>query len=79
MVPTLTVSEVAAFLEVTERRVRLLLSQGRITGYKDPGNIWRITCPLNIQPGKRGPDFRNYASRKLQPAGLRVVWRGSVE
>jgi len=73
MGPTLSVSEVAAFLQISERRVRLLLSQGRIDGQKDGVNIWRIACPLNIRPGKRGPDLRNFASRKLQPKGLRLV------
>jgi len=62
-----TVSEVAKFLEVTDRRVRTLLSQGRISGFKDESDIWRVHAPLNIKPGKRGPDFRAYASRKLLP------------
>lgn len=64
MLPTITVSEVAGFLKVTERRVRLLLSQGRIDGYKDGFNVWRVTCPVQIRPGKRGPDFRNYISKE---------------
>lgn len=69
----LSVPDVANFLEVSDRRVRTLLSQGRIAGFKDDSGIWRITCPLNIKPGKRGPDFRTYASRKLQPRQLKVV------
>lgn len=59
-----TVSAVAKYLQVTERRVRLLLSQGRIDGYKDGFNVWRVTQPFRIRPGKRGPDFHNYVSRK---------------
>ncbi len=69
----LSISDVADFLEVSERRVRTLLAQGRIAGFKDDSNIWRITCPLNIKPGKRGPDLRGYAVRKLQPRQLKVV------
>jgi len=38
----LSISDVADFLEVSERRVRTLLSQGRIAGFKDDSNIWRI-------------------------------------
>ncbi|MGZ0018399.1 hypothetical protein [Nitrosomonas sp. wSCUT-2] len=70
---TLAISDVADFLEVSERRVRALLAQGRIDGFKDDSNIWRITCPLNIKPGKRGPDLRGYAVRKLQPRQLKVI------
>jgi len=64
MYHTFTVSEVAEHLQVTERRVRLLLSQGRINGYKDGFNVWRVTAPFTIRRGKRGPDFHNYVSRK---------------
>lgn len=60
------VSEVAAFLKVSERRVRLLLSQGRISGHKDAFNIWRVYYPLDVRPGKRGPDLRGYPSRLLK-------------
>ncbi|MBX3617477.1 helix-turn-helix domain-containing protein [Nitrosomonas sp.] len=73
MTQFLSVSDVADFLEVSERRVRTLLSQGRIDGYRDDSNVWRIACPLNIKPGKRGPDLRSYAVRKLQPRQFKVV------
>lgn len=73
MTQFLTIPDVADFLEVSERRVRALLAQGRIAGFKDDSNIWRIACPLNIKPGKRGPDLRGYAVRKLQPRQLQVV------
>lgn len=69
----LSVSDVADFLEVSERRVRTLLSQGRISGFKDDKDIWRITCPLNIKPGKHGPDLRGYSVRKLQPRQIKVI------
>jgi len=69
----LSISDVADFLEVSERRVRTLLAQGRIAGFKDDSNIWRITRPLDIKPGKRGPDLGGYASRKLQPRQIKVI------
>jgi len=68
----LSISDVADFLGVSERRVRTLLLQGRIAGFKDDSNIWRITRPLDIKPGTRGPDLHGYASRKLQPRQLAV-------
>ena len=37
----LSISDVADFLEISERRVRVLLAQGRIEGFKDDSNIWR--------------------------------------
>ena len=72
----LSISDVADFLEISERRVRVLLAQGRIEGFKDDSNIWRVNCPLNIKPGTRGPDLRGYASRKLQPHKLKMVKQG---
>ena len=63
----LTVSEAAKFLEVSERRVRYLLAQGRIDGFKDERDIWHINLPLDIKPGKRGPELRGFATRQLPP------------
>lgn len=72
----LTVSEVAEFLETSERRVRTLLSEGRIEGFKDSRDIWRIKSPLSIKPGTRGPDLHGYPARKLQPRKLKIVKQG---
>lgn len=72
-VEALSVSEVAGFLEISERRVRTLLSQGRIAGFKDDKDIWHVSHPLQVTPGKRGPDLRGYAARKLQPRQIKVV------
>lgn len=69
----LTVSQVADFLEVSCRRVQVLLTQGRIPGFKSAGGVWRVNAPFTIKPGKRGPDLRGYAVRKLQPRPLKVV------
>lgn len=62
----LNISDVADFLQVSERRVRTLLAQGRIAGFKDDSNTWRITFPLDIKPSKRGPDLQGYPARKLK-------------
>ena len=72
----LTVSEVAEFLETSERRVRTLLSEGRIEGFKDASDTWRIKSPLSIKPGTRGPDLHGYPARKLQPRKLKIVKQG---
>ena len=69
----LSVSQVANFLNVSDRRVRTLLVQGRIDGFKDEFNTWHVKMPLNIKPGKRGPDLRGFASRRLQPRQLKVA------
>ena len=47
-----TVSEVADYLQISPRRVRQLLSEGRIDGFKDSHNIWLIPSPLSV---RRGP------------------------
>lgn len=72
----LTVSEVSDFLEVSKRRVRTLLDQGRIAGTKGYGGIWHISIPLSIEPGTRGPDLHGYPARKLQPRKLKIVKQG---
>ncbi|MBC6961223.1 MAG: DNA-binding protein [Nitrosomonas sp.] len=47
-----TVSEVAGFLQISKQRVRVLLAQRRIDGFKDSRNIWLIPSPLSV---RRGP------------------------
>ena len=64
MFELITVSAAAKELKITERRVRLLLSQGRIHGFKNGYNVWCVNYPFIITPGKRGPDFHNFISRK---------------
>lgn len=41
-----TVQEVADFLEISPQRVRVLLAQRRLDGFKDSRNIWRIPGPF---------------------------------
>ncbi|SCX08409.1 hypothetical protein SAMN05216379_1053 [Nitrosomonas eutropha] len=40
-----SVQEVADFHGITTQRVRRLLSEGRIKGFKDSRNIWQILSP----------------------------------
>lgn len=58
------VQRVADFLNVSDRRVRALLAQGRITGFKD-GKVWKVFWPLMVRPGRRGPDLKCYPVRKI--------------
>jgi|GEM_PF-1117531 len=45
-----SVQEVSDFHGITPRRVRQLLSEGRIDGFKDSHNIWQIPYPFDIYP-----------------------------
>ncbi|KXK44079.1 hypothetical protein [Nitrosomonas europaea] len=47
-----TVQDVANFHGITPQRVRRLLSEGRIKGFKDSHNIWCITS-LDIRPPRK--------------------------
>lgn len=69
----ITVDKVAKFLNVSPRRIRALLSQRRIHGYKDERNIWLVEWPLHVLPGKRGPDLKHFPVRQVytEPTSLR--------
>lgn len=54
-----TVQYVADFHGITPQRVRRLLSEGRITGFKDSHNIWHIPYPFDIRP-PRESGFHRY-------------------
>ena len=45
-----TVQDVADFQGITTQRVRRLLSEGRIKGFKDSRDIWCIPYPFDIRP-----------------------------
>lgn len=56
----------AVSLGVSSRRVRALLSQGRIPGYKsDRTGRWMVVWPLDVLPGTRGPDLRHFPVRHV--------------
>jgi len=58
-----TVSQVAKRLSISGRRVRQLLSTGRMSGVKQENGRWIIDWPLQITSGKRGPDMNGYPTR----------------
>ena len=58
-----TVPQVAKRLKISERRVRQLLSTGRMKGLQQGNGRWLIFVPLCIKSGKRGPDMNSYPTR----------------
>jgi|GEM_PF-4209280 len=52
----ITVSEAARKLDCSDRRVRTLLSQGRLLGeYFERERRWLVNSPIRVTYGKRGP------------------------
>ena len=54
-VANVTVREAAVRLGVSERRVRKLAQDGRISGAVKTGAEWLIPTPVEVTPGRRGP------------------------
>ncbi|MFH1495429.1 MAG: helix-turn-helix domain-containing protein [Pseudomonadota bacterium] len=54
----LTVDRAAKLLGISTRRVRTLLAQRRLAGFKDNNQVWRLFS-LSIKPGKRGPKMKH--------------------
>jgi len=50
----ITVSQAAARLGMSARRVRVLCEQGRIKAEKVSARLWLIDEPVKIQPPNRG-------------------------
>lgn len=59
----LTVEGAAFRMNCSTRRVRQLLAEGRLTGFKD-GTSWRVKYPLMIQIGTRGPKAKAFIDAK---------------
>lgn len=52
------VAEAATLMRVSQSRVRRLLRDGRISGFKHPDTgVWQMPYPCKVEPGKRGPAF----------------------
>ncbi|WP_374566476.1 phage/plasmid replication protein [Nitrosomonas sp.] len=49
----LTVPEVSEYLNISQSRVRRLLSVRRIPGFKDSSGVWFVRIPFTIKPGIR--------------------------
>ena len=54
-VANVTVSQAAARLGVSDRRVRQLAREGRVRGAAKVGHEWLIPTPVEVIPGNRGP------------------------
>ncbi len=55
-VANVTVREAAIRLGVSERRVRKLARDGRVSGATKAGAEWLIPTPVEVIPGRRGPE-----------------------
>lgn len=66
----LPVSLVAKEWRVTPRRVRVLLSEGRLAGRQQENGYWEVAYPYTITEGRRGPLMSR--SRPKKPE-LRLV------
>jgi hypothetical protein len=61
------VATAAACLGVSRQRVRRLLAQGRIVGWKsETSGAWELLWPLAVRMGTRGPRL----GRKPQPRNI---------
>ncbi len=59
----LPVSAVAVHFQVTPRRIRALLSDGRLSGRVQENGYWEVQFPYAFKFGTRGPQLR-----KIRPA-----------
>lgn len=66
----LPVAMVAKEWRVTSRRVRALLSAGRLAGRQHENGYWEVAYPYTLTEGRRGPSMRRNAPKKPE---LRVV------
>lgn len=73
----MTIQKAAARLGISEQRVRKLAAQGRIRGAVRHGKSWTIPNPIELKPGRRGPDGIAGAKRSLR-AGLYRQQRSRV-
>lgn len=51
----LSTAEASARLGISERRLRVLLNEGRVIGAQRVGQIWVIPDPPLVTPGASGP------------------------
>ena len=64
-----TIQEAASRLGISEQRVRKLAAQGRLRGAVRRGKSWTIPDPIELKPGRRGPDGSAGPKRPMK-AGL---------
>lgn len=67
-IESISVADAASILGCSTRRVRFLLSNKRLAGFKDemkPTRPWKVIYPLHkLKAAKRGPDMKRLPSRK---------------
>jgi hypothetical protein len=51
-------AEAAAKHGVSQRRIRVLCEEGRITGAQQIAGVWLLPASFHIAPGTRGPKGR---------------------
>lgn len=51
----LSTEQAARELGISRRRIRQLLSSGRVVGARQVGRWWIIPSPVQVVAGKRGP------------------------
>ncbi len=59
---SVTVEKAAAYFNVSTRRIRKLLSDGRLAGTKN-GKLWLVSYPYQYTIGTRGPHLLLQQSR----------------
>lgn len=66
-VGAVTVSMAAKALGVTPRRVRVLLSTNRLTGWLEANGYWRVRYPFQYCIGTRGPSLTCMRPVEVEP------------
>jgi hypothetical protein len=67
---TVDVADAAAYLDITPRRLRQLLQQHRIAGYRIK-YAWRVFFPIQYTLSRRGP-LLSFASKQSKPRPRRT-------
>lgn len=60
----ITVAEAAARLRVSERRVRVLIEQGRLKADRFGERTWMVDPACVVAPGTRGPKPRRRSAAR---------------
>ena len=68
-----TVECAAAWFDVSTRRIRQMLIDGKLKGTKY-GTSWRIDYPYQIIIGRRGPRISKYSGVSISPKYRRNVF-----
>lgn len=67
-----SVERAAIWFEVSTRRIRQMLIDGKLKGTK-LGTSWRINYPYQITMGRRGPLTSKYKNANISPKNRRNI------